>query len=291
MVSGDERALVLEHQPVLVLQNVDLARHPEVLMRYRVVQKLSDDLEAIAVRLDREQRVLAVEEAIFLVPDLAEHAVDLHDEGRLKVLACDGRAVARVERPGDARLYAAQEHACLRLAQKDERGVRHVSVDDEPHLAQDGSLVQVADGWLALLELLHILLASERHRIGVKVVQIRLERELARPVMTAPSVDGLQFELGYLDEGLVLTRPGDAVPGGRCREGARGNLEGDDALALHLEFVYLLKGHTLVGELRDLALEAAQPDARNACLFAIYGAVDLPVVRDAEEEPPAFRAA
>ena len=30
-------------------------------MRYRVVQKLSDDLGAVAVRLGREQRVLAVE--------------------------------------------------------------------------------------------------------------------------------------------------------------------------------------------------------------------------------------
>lgn len=101
------------------------------------------------------------------------------------MLVCDGRAVTLVERPCDAGLYTAQEHACLRLAQKDERDVRHVSVDDEPHLAQDGNLIQAADGWLALLELLHILLASERHHIGVKVVQIRRERELARPVRTA----------------------------------------------------------------------------------------------------------
>ena len=136
-----ERALVLEHEPVLVLQDVNLARHPKVLVRYRVVQKLADNFWAVAIRFGREQRVLTVEEAVLLVSDLAKHPVDLHDERRLEVLVCDGGVVARIQRPGNAGLDAAQEYARLRPTEKDERGVRHVSVDDEPHLAQDGDLV------------------------------------------------------------------------------------------------------------------------------------------------------
>ena len=98
------------------------------------MQKLADNLGAIPVRLGREQRVLAVEEAVLLVSDLPQNSVDLQYEGRFEVLVGDGGAVAGVERPRDARLDTAQEHARLGLSQQHECGVSHVAMDDESGL-------------------------------------------------------------------------------------------------------------------------------------------------------------
>lgn len=78
------------------------------------------------------------------------------------------------------------------------------------------------------------------------------------------------------------------MPGGRRGECACRDLEGHDALSLNLELVDLLEGHAVVSELGDLALEPAQSYAWRLGLLAVGRPPNLPIVRDAEEQPPAF---
>ena len=78
------------------------------------------------------------------------------------------------------------------------------------------------------------------------------------------------------------------MPGSRRGECACRDLEGHDALSLNLELVDLLKGHTVVGELGDLVLEPTQPYAWRLGLLAVGRPLDLPIVRDTKEQPPAF---
>ena len=114
-------------------------------------------------------------------------------------------AVARVERPSDARLNATQKDTRFRFAQKNERRIAHVAVDHKRHLAKDRFFVEATNGRLAFSELFDEFGACKANCIWIKVTEVCLVGNLARPVGPALPVNGVEFELGHLYEGLILS--------------------------------------------------------------------------------------
>ena len=81
------------------------------------------------------------------------------------------------------------------------------------------------------------------------------------------------------------------MPRSRRGKTARWNLESNDAFTIHLELVNLFERHPVVRILGDLVLQTPQSNARHLGFLSIGSSLYLPVVRDAEEKPAAFRVA
>lgn len=114
-------------------------------------------------------------------------------------------AVTCVECPSNAWLDATQKDTRLRFAQKNERRIAHVAVDYKRHFAEDGFFIEVTNGGLAFSELFDEFGACKANCLWIKVIEVCLVGNLTRPVGSTLPVDGVEFELGHLYEGFILT--------------------------------------------------------------------------------------
>ena len=169
------------------------------------MEKFSNDFGTVTMRFGGKQRLFTVEEAIFFVSYLSQDTIDLQNEGRLKVLIGHSGAVARVERPSDARLDTTQKDARFRFAQKNERRIAHVAVDYKRHLAEDRFFIEATNGWLTFSELFDEFGARKASCLWIKVIEVCLVGNLTRPVGSSLPIDGVEIELGHLYEGFILT--------------------------------------------------------------------------------------
>ncbi len=80
-----------------------------------------------------------------------------------------------------------------------------VAVDYKRHLAEDGFFIEAANGGLAFSELFDEFGARKANCLWIKVIEVCLVGNLTRPVGSTLPVDGVEFELGHLYEGFILT--------------------------------------------------------------------------------------
>ena len=80
-----------------------------------------------------------------------------------------------------------------------------MAVDYKRHLAEDGFFIEATNGGLAFSELFDEFGARKANCLWIKVIEVCLVGNLTRPVGSTLPVDGVEFELGHLYEGFILT--------------------------------------------------------------------------------------